>query len=60
MPNRVDIDRKHSGAIAREIGEKLRTMMEPEPELPANGLRELEERSPSISPAVGRWDKLRR
>ncbi len=63
MPKSINIDHKHSRAIVREIGEKLRTTMEPERELPANvrtqinRLRELEERSPSIRPAV---DKPRR
>jgi hypothetical protein len=61
MRNRIDIDSKHSRAIVQEIGEKLRTSLKEEPELPAslraqiNRLRELEEQSPSSI----RWDKLR-
>jgi hypothetical protein len=66
MPNRINIDHKHSRAIVREIGERLRASLKPEPELPAsvrtqiNRLRELEEQSPSIIPAAERWDKPRR
>ncbi|MFQ3457211.1 hypothetical protein PMN64_28405 [Bradyrhizobium sp. UFLA01-814] len=70
MPKSINIDHKHSRAIVREIGEKLRTTIEPERELPANvrtqinRLRELEEQSPSIHPAIHpaaeRWDKPRR
>ncbi len=60
MPNRIDIDHKHSRAIVREIGERLRASLKPEPELPASirtqihRLRELEEQSPSIIPAAER------
>jgi hypothetical protein len=43
MPNRLDIDSRHSRAIAREIGEKLRASLTEEPELPA-GLKEKIER----------------
>ena len=66
MPKSINIDHKHSRAIVREIGEKLRTTIEPERELPANvrtqinRLRELEEQSPSVRPAIERWDKPRR
>jgi hypothetical protein len=66
MPNRNDIDRRHSRAIVREIGERLRVLMEEEPELPSSlrrqvdRLRELEEKSPSIIPTAERWDKPRR
>jgi hypothetical protein len=66
MRNRIDIDHKHSHAIVREIGERLRVSLKPEPELPAsvrtqiNRLRELEEQSPSIIPAAERWDEPRR
>jgi hypothetical protein len=35
MPNRVDIDYTHSRAIVREIGERMRASLKPEPELPA-------------------------
>ena len=54
MRNFIDIDHVHSRAIVREIGERLRTSLDPEPELPAglqmqiDQLRELEERSPSF------------
>jgi hypothetical protein len=60
MPSRIDIDHKHSRAIVREIGERLRASLKPEPELPASvrtqihQLRELEEQSPSIIPAAER------
>ncbi len=57
MRNRIDIDYVHGRAIVRVIGKGLRASLKPEPELPANlrmqidRLRELEEQSPSISPA---------
>jgi hypothetical protein len=66
MPNRIDIDHTHSRAIVRDIGERLRTSLKPEPELPTrfkkqiDRLRELEEQSRSIIPAAERWDKVRR
>jgi hypothetical protein len=53
MRNRIDIDYVHSRAIVREIGERLRASLKPEPKLPAklrmnvDRLRELEEQSPS-------------
>jgi hypothetical protein len=56
--NSIDIDRVHSWAIVREIGERLGASLKPEPELPARlrmqigRLRELDERSPSIVPDV--------
>jgi hypothetical protein len=34
MLNAIDIDRKHSMAIVREIGERLRSVIKEEPELP--------------------------
>ena len=62
MPNRVDVDHKHSLAIAQGIGERLRASLKPEPELPGNfrtqinRLRELDEQSSSIiSAAERRW-----
>ena len=61
MHNRIDIDSKHSRAIVQEIGERLRALLQEEPDPPENlrtqinRLRELEEQSPSII----RWDKLR-
>ncbi|WP_165435542.1 hypothetical protein [Bradyrhizobium sp. Leo121] len=66
MSNRIDIDHKHGRAIVREIGERLRALLKPEPDLPANvptqinRLRALEEQSPSIIPAAEHWDKPRR
>jgi hypothetical protein len=66
MPNRIDIDSKHSRAIAQEIGERLRAFLQEVPEPPErlrtqiDRLRELEEQSPSIIPAAERWDKRRR
>jgi len=66
MRNRIDIDPKHSRAIAQEIGERLRAFLKEEPEVPGSlraqidRLRELEEQSPSIIPSAERWDKLRR
>ena len=59
MHNRIDIDSKHSRAIVQEIGERLRTFLKEESELPGSlraqidRLRELEEQSPSIIPAAG-------
>ena len=56
MRNFIDIDYMHSRAIVREIGERLRASLKPEPELPASlkmqidRLRKLEEQSPSIVP----------
>jgi hypothetical protein len=66
VPNRIDIDHTHTRAIVRDIGERLRASLDPEPELPTrfkmqiDRLRELEERSPLIIPAAERWDKRRR
>jgi len=36
MRNRIDIDPKHSRAIAQEIGERLRAFLKEEPELPGS------------------------
>lgn len=66
MRNRIDIDYVHSRTIVREIGEKLRTSPNPEPELPASlkmkidRLRELKEQSPSIIPNAEHWKNPRR
>ncbi len=66
MRNRIDMDPKHSRAIVKENGERLRAFLKEEPEVPGNlrtqidRLRELEEQSPSIIPSAERWDKLRR
>jgi hypothetical protein len=66
MRNRIDIASKHSRAIVQEIGERLRAFLQEEPEAPESlrtqidRLRELEEQSPSITPAAEPWDKRRR
>lgn len=58
MPNRIDIDHRHSRAILREIGERLRGSLKEEPELPENlrkqvdRLNECEDQSPSIVPRM--------
>ena len=63
MPDNVDIDHTHSRAIVREIGERLRASLKPEPELPTrfkkqiDRLREVEEPSPSIVPGAEHWKK---
>ncbi|UPK39091.1 hypothetical protein IVB18_18755 [Bradyrhizobium sp. 186] len=65
MLNHIDIDYLHSRAIVREIGERLRALLKPEPKLPArlktqiDRLRELE-RTPSIVPDAEHWNKRRR
>jgi len=57
MRNGIDIDHIHSRAIVREIGERLRASLKPEPELPASlraqidRLREFE--------AAEHWNKPR-
>ena len=66
MRTRIDIDYAHSWAIVREIGERLRMSLKPEPELPASlkmqidRLHELEEQSPTIVPDVEHWKKPHR
>ena len=61
MHNRIDIDYVHSRAIVREIGERLRSSLKPEPALPPSlkmqidRLRELEEQLPSIVPDAEHW-----
>jgi hypothetical protein len=51
MRKHIEIDHRHSRAIVQKIGERLRTSLKPEPELPArlrkqiNRLREIEEHS---------------
>jgi hypothetical protein len=42
MPNAIDTDRKHSLAIVREIGERLRSIIKEEPELPLALRQQLE------------------
>lgn len=62
MRNCIDIDYVHSRAIVREIGERLRASLKPETELSprlkmqVDRLRDLEEQSPSIMPAVREKD----
>ncbi len=56
MRNHIDIDPTHGRAIAQEIGERLRTSLGVEPELPdslrmqIDRLRRLEGDSPSTVP----------
>ena len=56
MRNHIDIDPTHSRAIAQEIGERLRTSLSVEPELPdslrmqIDRLRRLEGEWPSTVP----------
>jgi hypothetical protein len=58
MPNRIDIDHRHSRAILRKIGEGLRNSIGQEPELPeslrrqVDRLDEFEVQSPSIVPRM--------
>jgi hypothetical protein len=56
MPNRVDIDHRHSRAILREIGETLRAHLREEPELPERLRKQVdqldEDQSPSIVPCM--------
>jgi hypothetical protein len=42
MRTSVDIDSRHSRAIAKEIGERLRASLKEDRELPANLQKELE------------------
>ncbi|MCK1626876.1 hypothetical protein IVA87_30220 [Bradyrhizobium sp. 147] len=42
MRNAIDIDRRHSLTIVREIGERLRSIIKEEPELPIALRRQLE------------------
>jgi hypothetical protein len=67
MRNAIAIDRIHTYAIVREIGERLRPHLREEPDVPdifrkkIDRLRELEEWSPSIFPDVnsrGRQNKI--
>lgn len=60
MPNRIDIDHIIRRALIREIGERLRTLLREDPELPASlrmktdRLRRLEHQSPQTDQ---RWTK---
>lgn len=55
MPDRIDIDHKHSRAILKVIGQQLRASLKLEPEQPESlraqieRLRDLEERPPNRS-----------
>ena len=42
MRNSVDIDSRHSRAIVKEIGERLRASLEEDRELPANFQKQIE------------------
>jgi hypothetical protein len=42
MPNPVDIDSRHSRAIVREIGERLRESLKEDRELPAHLAAQIE------------------
>ena len=42
MRNSVDIDSRHSRAIVKEIGERLRASLEEDRELPANFQEQIE------------------
>ncbi|WP_156944766.1 hypothetical protein [Bradyrhizobium sp. Ec3.3] len=65
MRNRIDIDYVHSRAIVREIGERLRASLKPEPKLPARLKTQIDrlcelEPSPSIAPEAEHWKTPRR
>ena len=62
MRNPVEIDYLHSRAIIREIGERLRTSLKVDPELPTSlrlqvdRLRQLEGQSrPNVEKPTTRW-----
>lgn len=42
MRNSVDIDSRHSRAIVKKIGERLRELLEEDRELPANFQKQIE------------------
>jgi superfamily II RNA helicase len=42
MRNSVDIDSRHSRAIVKKIGERLRELLEEDRELPANFKKQIE------------------
>ena len=42
MRNSVDIDSRHSRAIAKEVGEQLRASLKEDRELPANFQKQIE------------------
>jgi hypothetical protein len=43
MRNSVEIDARHSRAIVKEIGERLRASLKEDPELPANFQKQIEQ-----------------
>ena len=62
MQNPIEIDYSHSRAIIREIGERLRTSLKVDPELPTSlrlqvdRLRQLEGQSrPNVEKSTTRW-----
>ena len=62
MQNPIEIDYSHSRAIIREIGERLRTSLKEDPELPTSlrlqidRLRQLEGQSqPNVEKPTTRW-----
>ena len=61
MRNPIEIDSSHSRAIIREIGERLRTLLEEDRELPAilrsqiDRLRQLEGESQPVAKPTTRW-----
>jgi hypothetical protein len=62
MRNRIDIDYSHCRAIVQEIGERLRTSLKEDQELPASlrlqidRLRQLEGQSqPNVAKPTTRW-----
>ena len=62
MRNPIEIDYSHSRAIIQEIGERLRTLLKEDRELPASlrlqidRLRQLEgESQPNVAKSTTRW-----
>jgi hypothetical protein len=62
MRNPIEIDYSHSRAILQEIGERLRTLLKEDRELPAilrsqiDRLRQLEgESQPNVAKSTTRW-----
>jgi hypothetical protein len=52
MRNSVDIDNRHSRAIVKKIGERLRESLKEERELPANFRKQIERLRQSESEAL--------
>ena len=61
MRNPIEIDYSHSRAILQEIGERLRTLLKEDRELPAilrsqiDRLRQLEGESQPVAKSTTRW-----